>query len=173
MNRRDRAVWKSAVTWADLGERVVGWLNGRITQTPAHLGPPAPETIPLIPALTAANRAGFVTDNSQAADRDGARVWEAWVAGFAAEDTLAALRAAVAGAPLVLTACRGRFHGSHNGGRWGCPWRDSVDFWSHRCPAMAAQLWDAWYAVVTDPEPGRNDRLWPALATFAERKAVS
>jgi hypothetical protein len=164
MNRRDRAAWKSAVTWADLGERVVGWLNGRITQTPGHLGPPDPETIPLIPALTAANRAGFVTDNSQSADGP----WEAWVVGFASDATLAGLRAAVAGTPLILTACRDREHAC----QWRrCPRQELLGYWAARCPR--AELAAAWWVVITDPEPGRNDRLWPALAAFAERKAAS
>jgi hypothetical protein len=59
---RSRRAWASAVTWADLGERVVSWLHGGIRQTPGHCGPPCEETIPLVPVLTAACRAGFVTD---------------------------------------------------------------------------------------------------------------
>jgi hypothetical protein len=164
MRRADRAAWRSARTMADLGELVTRWLNGQLQQTPGHLGPPDPETIPLIPALTLANRAGFVTDNSQAADRDGARVWEAWVSGFATDDTLARLRAAVAGTPLVLAACRGREHGPH---RWRrCPRREVLGFWLDRCRHVAG-LNAAWWVTITDPEPNRNDRLWPVLETFA------
>jgi hypothetical protein len=160
MNRRDRAAWKSAVTWTDLGERVVDWLNGRITQTPGHLGPPDPETIPLIPTLTALNRAGFVTDNSQSADGP----WQAWVSGFATDATLAGLRDAVAGTPLILTACRDREHAC----QWRrCPRREVLGSWLDRCRHVAG-LDGAWWVEITDPDPGRNDRLWTALATFAD-----
>jgi hypothetical protein len=165
MKRADRAAWRSARTMANLGELVVAWLAGQLQQTPGHLGPPCAETIPLIPALAAANRAGFVTDNSQAAGRDGARVWEAWVCGFATDGTLARLRAAVAGTPLILEACRGRVHGGHRRGQ--CPRREVTGFWLRRCPDAYRELAVTWHVTITDPAPGRNDRLWPVLETFA------
>ena len=68
MSRSDPARWADASDWADLGDLVVAWLDGNITQTPGHCGPPDDETILLIPVLTAVNRAGFITDNSQAGD---------------------------------------------------------------------------------------------------------
>ena len=67
MRKSDRKAWASAASLKDLGDRVVGWLNGGIQQTPGHVGPPDPETIPHVPVLTRVNRAGFVTDNSQSA----------------------------------------------------------------------------------------------------------
>jgi hypothetical protein len=165
VKRADRAAWRSATTMADLGELVIAWLNGQLQQTPGHLGPPDAETIPLIPVLTDVNRAGFVTDNSQAADSHEGRVWEAWVTGFASDATLARLRAAVAGTLLILDACRGREHGGH---RWGsCPRRKVTGFWLQRCPHAHRELAATWHVTITDPEPGRNDRLWPALAAFA------
>src|SRR5260370_79248 len=97
MNRADRRRWKQARTLADLGELVVAWLNGEIEQTPGHLAPPDPETIPLIPALTLANRAGFVTDCSQLAESIDGRTWCAWVSGFTTDDGLERLRKALAG----------------------------------------------------------------------------
>lgn len=159
MNRHDRAAWKRAVSLAGLGELVVAWLNGDVRQTPGHLGPPDPETIPLTGALTLANRAGFVTDNSQAADSREGRVWEAWVTGFASDTTLARLRAAAAGTALILTACRDREHGC----QWRrCPRREVLGYWLQRSPRVAG-LESAWWVTITDPEPGRNDLLWPAL----------
>jgi hypothetical protein len=168
MNRHDRRAWASAATWDDLGQLVVAWLHGELEQTPGHLGPPCAETIPLIPALEAANRGGFVTDNSQQAAGCPGSGWEAWVEGFASDDTLARLRATVEGTRLTVAACRGSHHEGHPGLilRF-CPWRDSVAFWSARCPALAGQLADAWYVTIADPEPARNDLLWPALAAFA------
>jgi hypothetical protein len=164
MNRADRRRWAAARTLADLSELVTAWLRGEITQTPGHLGPPDAETIPLIAALALANRAGFVTDNSQLAESYEGRTWETWVSGFATDATLARLRAAIAGTPLVLDACQGREHGGH---RWGrCPRREVLGNWLLRCPHVA-ELADVWWVTITDPEPGRNDRLWPALERFA------
>lgn len=167
MSRHDRAVWASAQNMEDLGALVCEWLRGGLIQTPGHAGPPCEETIPLIGVLTAANRAGFVTDNSQRADSDGTRSWEAWVTGLASDGTLARLRGAVAGTPLVLTACRGREHDGHRNWMGRCPWREVTGFWADACPAAAAQIRACWHVAIDDPEPGRNDRLWPALIRFA------
>jgi hypothetical protein len=167
MSRRDRQAWASATTWADLGERVAFWLHGEIQRTPGHCGPPCEETIPLIPVLTAVNRAGFVTDNSQPAD--GPR--EAWVCGFAPEDVLASLREAIAGTPLVLESCCRRRDHHHGRRRYPCPRRGAAGFWADACPALADEIRGAWYVTITDPGPGRNDRLWPALAGFAWRRS--
>lgn len=41
------------------------WLLGRVPATPHHLGPPCPETAPLLPALLALNAAQVLTVNSQ------------------------------------------------------------------------------------------------------------
>jgi hypothetical protein len=164
MNRADRRSWAQARTLADLGELVTAWLRGEITQTPGHLGPPDPETTPLIPALTLANRAAFVTDNSQAAGSNGPRRWEAWVTGFASDATLARLRAAAAGTPLLLTACRGREHHC----QWRrCPRREVLGFWADRCRGAWRELDAAWWVRISDPAPERNDRLWPLLEDFA------
>jgi hypothetical protein len=169
MSKHDRARWAGARSMADLGELVVAWLHGEIQQTPGHCAPPCDETIPLIPALTAANRAGFVTDNSQRADGWDWQ-WEAYVSGFAADADLARLREAAAGTPLVITACRRRHHEhEHPTGGWtGCPRRDQNGFWCDRSPRVAKEIRAAWYVVITDPQPGRNSVLWPALETFAK-----
>lgn len=162
MNRTDRQAWASATTWADLGERVASWLHGQIRQTPGHCGPPCAETLPLIPALTAANRAGFVTGNSQRGDA----YWrgQAWVCGFAPDHVLPGLREAIAGTPLVLEQCCRRRHGRRFR---RCPVRDVSGFWAQACPALAREIRAAWFVTITDPDPGRNDRLWPALERFA------
>jgi len=166
MSRKDAARWKSARTMADLGELVIAWLNGEITQTPGHCGPPCDETFPLITALTVINRGGFVTDNSQLAESMDGRTWNTWVDGFATDEALARIREAAAGTPLVVRACRGRVHGC--GKRRlalpPCPRTDVTDFWATACPAVADALWDTWWVQVEDPEPGRNDLLWGALA---------
>jgi len=168
MSRADAARWKSATSMADLGELVIAWLHGEIIQTPGHCGPPCDETIPLIPSLTALNRAGFVTDNSQLAEFMGGRTWNTWVEGFASDETLARIREACGGTDLTVTACRGCAH-ECDGSQvwWFCPWREVAGFWAERCPQVADELYDCWFVHVEDPEPGRNDRLWPALEAFA------
>jgi hypothetical protein len=65
MDPADARRWMSATTLAELGELTALWLEGKIGQTPANLGPPAEETAELIPVLAAVNRAAFVTDCSQ------------------------------------------------------------------------------------------------------------
>ena len=169
MSRKDAARWASAQDMADLGELVVAWLNGELTQTPGHCGPPCAETVPLTSVLPAVNRAGFVTDNSQRAGSRAGRTWNTWVTGFAGDATLSRLRTAVSGTPLDLDACRGRTHGC-GGKPWGlprCPRKEATGFWEDACPHAAGELHGTWWVYIEDPEPGRNDVLWPVLAAFA------
>jgi hypothetical protein len=170
MSRKDAARWASAKDMAGLGETVVAWLHGEVAQTPGHCGPPCAETIPLISVLTLVNRAGVVTENSQRAGGRGDRIWNAWVEGFAPDDVMHRLRAMTDGTALRMVACRGSAHGyegsllRHLG---ECPAAAVMDFWTEACPAVAEQLAGSWNVLIEDPEPGRNDRLWPLLAEFA------
>jgi hypothetical protein len=166
VNRSDRKAWKSARTLGDLGELVVRWLNGEITETPDHLAPPDDETVPLINALTAINRGGFITVMSQLAESRDGESWNTWVDGFATDAVLERLRAAVDGTPLILSACRRRVHGHSQNDHWWrrrCQWRMVTGYWADRCPAVADALADCWLVSVMDPEPGRNLLLWGTL----------
>lgn len=169
MSRKDAARWKTARTMADLGELVIAWLNGEITQTPGHCGPPCRETIPLIGALTVINRGGFVTDNSQLAETWEGRTWNTWVQGFASDETIARIREAAEGTRLIVRACRGRT--CECGRHWlpPCGRRGVTGFWASACPDAADALRGTWWVYVEDPEPGRNDLLWPALVSALER----
>lgn len=165
MSYADAVRWESCRTPADLGEMVIAWLGGEVAQTPGHCGPPCRETIPLIPVLTAVNRAGFVTDNSQRAGRS----WTTWVLGFADDTTMAALESATQGSGLVFNACREPEHqcGEQPWGWPHCPSSEAKGFWAEACPAVTGWLQDSWWVYIEDPEPGRNDRLWPLLADAA------
>jgi hypothetical protein len=160
---------------ADLGGLVVAWMHGDIGGTPGHPAPADPETTPLMTALTTLNRNGFVTDNSQLAETVDGESWNTWVSGFASDATLARMRNAVAGTPLRLTACRGRVH--ECGRRfpwfpypslWQCPGKLAHGEWAGVGRQAAAELATAWWVNVEDPEPGRNDLLWPVLTAALE-----
>jgi hypothetical protein len=110
VNRGDTARWQTAHSLGDLGELTALFLEGQLSETPSHGGPPDPETGPLIPVLTEVNRAGFVTEQSQPGippDADGS-AQRANVSGFASNKTFAALTATLADTDLVITAARAR-----------------------------------------------------------------
>lgn len=67
MSRADRRAWKDARTLTDLGELMARWLEGDIRSWPGYQPGYGPEleSRPLIPAMAAANRAGYVTTCSQ------------------------------------------------------------------------------------------------------------
>jgi hypothetical protein len=73
--------WAEARTLADLGRLTADWLEGRLEgEHPNGYDRPDDETTSLIPSLAAANRAGFVTLNSQPGSVkivDG-EVWTQW-----------------------------------------------------------------------------------------------
>ena len=79
MSRADRRAWADARTVADLGQLMARWLEGDLKSWPGNAPGYGPddETRPLLPSLVAANRAGYVTTNSQpgldGAGFDGAR----------------------------------------------------------------------------------------------------
>ena len=89
--------------------------------------------------------------------------------GFASDEVLARLDEAVAGTPLLLTACRRYDHECWRRAEdwWPCPWKDIADFWAGRCPRAEDEIYGSWYVGISDPQPGRNDLLWPALERFA------
>jgi hypothetical protein len=151
VKRADRRRWAAARDLRDLGELTALWCAGDIAQTPAHYGGPAPETLPYLQLLAAVNRRGLVTTNSQAAGRD----WNAWVDGFVTPDALSRLAACTAGSPLVL--------GPHSpyAAREECYW------YCRSCPAAGPSVEAACFIQISDPQPGRNGLLWPALAAFA------
>lgn len=182
MNHADRKRWAAARTLADVGAITAQWLEGELEETPSHLGPPDPETIPYIAPLAAVNRAGFVTDNSQAANEPHeAALWgpcNAYVSGFVAEADFVRLFAITGPAGLLLTSCcRGRRHSGHRWSPWWlrwalpCPRQDLDDFYAGRCPLAADEVCAAWHVTIEDPQDGRNDRLWPALTAYAAERS--
>lgn len=67
VTERDRQLWASATSLRDVAELTAQWLEGTVSSQPGYRENwgPAEETIPIIEPLCAANRAGFLTDQSQ------------------------------------------------------------------------------------------------------------
>jgi len=182
MSRRDCERWATVTTWPELGDAVIDWLHGRIRQMPGHGGPPCDETIPLIPALEAANLSGFryqrvTAGGLERPQRRGAGGVRRRVRGRRGPPTDPLPGR---GDASVAAACRGRGHENHPAGWRGWPGEGMADFWADACPAIADLLHDAWYVVIMDPEPCRNNWVWallteisPNLTTLAERIATA
>ena len=166
MNHTDYTAWRSARSLDDIGRQTALWLERDIATQPGY--PPGrgpdPETMPHITVLAAANRTGFVTIGSQPGTPDGQ---QAQVQGLISETDLAWLTTVTHGTPLLVDIrCRGREHHGHRS-RWSCPRSTATDFLIWHCPAAMDAIRSAWYIQVTDPQPGRNTWLWPALASYA------
>jgi len=189
MTPEDLARWRSARTLADLGELIAQFLEGRMQMSPTHCAPPDSETTELIPVLAAANRAGFVTHQSQPGvplDEDGS-AQRANVSGYAGPEAFARLMAATSGADLIITAARALDDSEER--RFGPFFAITIDEgeeftwdgiavsrsiissdYGHEChPAVIADLAAAWQVTLIDPVWGRNDVLWPVLEAFAAR----
>jgi Domain of unknown function (DUF6919) len=151
VNRADRRRWAAARDLADLAELTAQWCTGQVGQTPGHAGGPARETLPYLDLLAAVNRAGFVTENSQAAGPS----WTAWVCGFADEGAAGRLAAVAAGSRLTIEDMPRTA-------------RREIRYWYRRtCPAARPAIRAARLIWIEDPVASRNDLLWPVLAAFA------
>lgn len=180
--RADRRLWRQAATFDDLCVLMARWLEGELSMWPGHQDWPDGETSPLVPVLARANRAGFLTDQSQPGfdgiGYDGLH-WQqrASVSGLIAdEQLLAQVRQAGERAGLVVLIAhpwllpQGRgITGTLRGGE---PYTEFGAYLSVRTlrqiwpgvsrPAFA-EIADAWQVTVIDPEYGRGDRVWAAL----------
>lgn len=193
MRRKDRRRWAAAETLRDLGELTALWLDGEIGETPGYMGPPDPETRPLIDTLAAVNRAGFVTNQSQPGDFylswDGQPTSQrAAVTGFADDGMYRALRAAAHRNGLKVIAGRGGFRNKHHGvpvtihdntgqvftafgfveSRRHTRWE-----WGICQHSAVDELVAAWQVTIVDMDWDRNDRLWPVLDRLARKAPAS
>jgi hypothetical protein len=187
-NPDDAARWHGARSLADLGELTAQWLEGKHSYTLGYSGGvPDEETRPLVPILAAANRAGFVTHQSQPGephDKHGS-AQRANVSGYAGPEAFARLMAAASGADLIITAARALddseerqfgplFAITLDEGEeftWdGIALSRSIldrDYGSDCAPGVIDELAAAWQVTLIDPVWGRNDVLWPVLQKFA------
>lgn len=183
--RADRRRWAAAQSLPELGELMALWLEGELLVWPGYAPGYGPddETTELVPVLAAANRAGFVTDASQPAGDgvgfDGAR-WRqhAAVCGLVADERLLSRirRACEPAGLLVMLFSPTQGLWSHavpvtfrdgevmtSFGREQSV-RDLKFVWRGVGSAAVSQVTDSWQVTIIDPEVGRTDRLWPALA---------
>ena len=187
----ETALWASAQSLRDVADLTVGWLVGQVSALPGYSGrvdvdeAAAPG---LTAALVAANRAGWLTWQSQAGlvrllpHQPGARLCQrAWAAGLAAAGLAADLAACAARAgfaaavwspdsePVPVTWLQdgtGRRAQTADGWvsarqvRWHYAQGPAVSWVVRRELGRAAQL------SIWDPVPGRND-LWDWLRVIA------
>lgn len=182
MSRADAELWWEARTLDDLAQRTALWLEGAVRSQPgyaANYGPDE-ETEHLVPVLAAANRAGFLTDQSQPGvppepGYDG-ETWcqRAAVSGFANAAMAQRIRDTCTAAGLIV-----HLHGpgDRRAGKRGTPVTTRANqtytsfgrpmparvirFLYEDChPDAVTAILAAHQVTVVDPVWGRDDHLW-------------
>lgn len=193
MTARLAPQWAHTRTLTDLGELTAQWLEQTIPTQPGYHGGPAEETLPLVPTLAAANRAGYVTYSSQPGHDgdgyDGVR----WQQRPAVEGLVAGGPAA-AGLVAAARGCDGLQVLVQSAARWRCrydwavtvtrrwvagEWEPMTGFGVQLSRRELASLYDgcpraavraaqgAWQVTLIDPEWGDGGRLWELLDGWA------
>ncbi len=185
--------WKTARTFAGLGELTAQWIEGVIAWQPAYDGPGDIDTPRMAEVLAKLNRAGYLTTQSQQAldgpGHDG-KHWKqrAAVIGYATEAMASRIwDQAPAGVHVIPFA-------PHTLPRYRCYWghavtitwrdgRDYTEFGGHVSrrsicdphtgygllhPDVQEAVCRAWQLTVIDTEPGRDDLLWDFLAGISD-----
>lgn len=178
--------WREARSLADLGLVAADWLEGRLPgEHPNGYDEVDPETTLLVPVLVAANRAGFVTDNSQpghgrAVGFDGSRyeqraAVDGWIAAGRLLDRIR-VQARRAGMTVIAQRAGSRPRPGvpvtrADGepvtwfGTWG-PHRERVEWvWQGVGGRARRELRAATHLTLIDPEWGPSTRLWSVLAS--------
>ncbi|MEW5658330.1 hypothetical protein ABGT92_23790 [Streptomyces cinereoruber] len=172
------SVWRSARSIADLGQHMADWLEGRIPSWPGYDGPFGQEETDgarhLVPTLTALNRAGFVTTQSQPGELGGGYRQRAFVEGVV-HDRNPLLGRVLALQDQGLTVVRGwpkrQIALTEDAGRpfttiggWRMRRNDIHSMWRGIGSQALRELKEHGAKVhIIDTEWGRDDRLWPAL----------
>ena len=181
--------WHGARSVQDLANLVACWLEGTISSQPGYQPQcgPDPETTPLIKALTACNRAGYLTFTSQPGLDDGDFQQRAAVEGIIADPQLLQRLTGLAHSAGLHTAVHTvQAPGPHASGftvttvddqpvtTFGRP-LDTWDIdgsWSGCHPNALAALTAAHQVTLVDPDVGRTDRLLDVLGQAARPTAA-
>lgn len=181
-SRADRRLWRQAGSLPDLCELMARWLEGELSMWPGYADWPDGETAALIPVLARANRAGFLTDQSQPGcdgpGFDGSR-WEqrAAVSGLIGDEELLYAIGRVAEARRLTLLVRdvhghGRLPGMTATRVDGEPYttfgtrlsrRQLRHIWRGVSRPALDDICAAWQVTLVDPQWGSGDRLWTAL----------
>ncbi|MFE4658206.1 DUF6919 domain-containing protein [Streptomyces hydrogenans] len=194
MSLRDRRAWKGAETFAELGDLMARWLEGKIASRPGYAPRYGPdkETVGLIATLAAACRAGYITTVSQPglAESGFGMWWEqrAAVTGLVTDPGLLARLTAAAlddglvvlvddydaetySEPYVVTTCDGEPVTAF-GGPVGH--EDMAVEWHGLGPTLASQAAGGTYLTIAAPEYGTaGERLWPLLDRVTGRRPAN
>jgi hypothetical protein len=180
MNAKRR--WREAVTLNDVGQLVADWLDGELRYNPGYggRGGPDPETLEIAHELAAANRAGYVTHQSQPGWDN---IQRAGVEGFADAQTAARLlRIARRTDLIVIESARTprrridssravpamRYSSGHVGEFGHILSRRYIGYLVESQESYEALL-AARQVSLIDPVWGRNSVLWPLLTKFAKQ----
>jgi hypothetical protein len=186
---QEAPAWAAARTLPDAGELIAQWLERRRTWSPVHdsTGPTAETGSHLIAALTAANRAGYVTDNSQPGIDQPGLAQRAFVSGTLAPAHAWYAEYRALGTDLVAvighrSTDRRRTHPAPTtsialtvidgepttfGGRYPSRTEDPL-LHAPLAPLLRRALRASDRLEVFDPSWGRDDLLWPWLHELAE-----
>jgi hypothetical protein len=173
--------WANASNPQEVGALMVRWLEGDLKECPTYGGRPDPETLDdpaLLAALKAANRAGFITIQSQPGFdgpvTTGGRRYRRWrqrafVDLFCPRGSQRSLTAAMGRAGLkTLTGREGLpifdRDGRQEGGSPAPDAWDDLGLLSHKAVSAIADTTIG--MSIVDLEWGRNSVLWPTFTRY-------
>ena len=175
----DKGAWRQAITLAAAGELTARWLEGKSEyQAATFAARYDDETEPIAAELSALNRSGLFTKESQPGLRAGNSAQRQYVTGFCSAEAAVDLLAlstrtelvTVAHAPgeassaaIPVTLDRGEVVTVLGSSETPVEEEQIQDWAEETNETLALLLADSWYVEVLDPVWGRNDVLLPAV----------
>ena len=175
----DKGAWRQAITLAAAGELTARWLEGKSEyQAATFTVRYDAETAPIAAELSALNRSGLFTKESQPGLRTGDSAQRQYVTGFCSAEAAVELLALSTRTELVTVA-----HAPGEASSAAIPVtldgddvvtvlgssetpveEEQIRDWADETnETLALLLADSWYVEILDPVWGRNDVLLPAV----------
>jgi hypothetical protein len=175
----DKGAWRQAITLAAAGELTARWLEGKSEYQAATFAVRYDaETEPIAAELSALNRSGLFTKESQPGLSVAGNAQRAYVTGFCSAEVAVELLALSTRTELVTVA-----HAPGEASSAAIPVtldggevvtvlgssenpveEDQIRDWADETnETLALLLADSWYVEILDPVWGRNDVLLPAV----------